>query len=68
MSVLLLSAAFVALLAAGGVWAALPLLTGVADASRTDASRTVASRAAEPGRDTSPADAAFNVYPYGWKP
>ncbi|MFF2315926.1 hypothetical protein ACFVTE_06620 [Arthrobacter sp. NPDC058097] len=57
MSVLLLSAAFLALLTAGGIWAALPLLAGTR----------------EPGRDSPDlkpqySDAAFNVYPYGWKP
>ncbi|MFE4833525.1 hypothetical protein ACFRAU_02455 [Arthrobacter sp. NPDC056691] len=62
MSVLLLSAAFVALLAAGGVWAALPLLTGAADAFHG----AEADRAAN--LDPPSADAAFNVYPYGWKP
>jgi hypothetical protein len=52
MSVLLLSAAFIVFLAAGGMWAALPLLTGPADADA----------------DSPDADRGFSLYPYGWKP
>lgn len=58
MSVLLLSATFIAILAAGGVWAALPLLSG-ADS---------APNAADAYVDPPDADPGFPLYPYGWKP
>jgi len=58
MSALLFSAAFIALLAAGGVWAALPLLTGAANAS-SGHKRDGDSPGADPG---------FFLYRYGWKP
>ena len=62
MSVLLLSAAFIVCLTAGGVWSAVPLLTGAADAlpAKPDTySADLDSRDAAPG---------FPLSPYGWPP